>query len=200
MTDPSPANTEALHEQRDWLLVTLSSIGDAVITSDTAGPVTFLNPVAEALTGRAPREAVGRSLDGVFRVVNEDGRQPVESPTVRALGEGRTVKPASHRVLVARDGTERAISGSAAPIRNDKGEVAGLVLVFRDISDRREAERALAKALTYADDIIATLREPFVVLDADLRVKTANRSFYDSFRVSKEEAENRLVYDLGNGQ
>ena len=84
--------------------------------------------------------------------------------------------------------------------RNDKGEVAGVVLVFRDITERRKTERALAKALAYADDIIATLREPFVVLDGDLRVKTANRSFYDSFHVSKEETENRLVYDLGNGQ
>ena len=84
--------------------------------------------------------------------------------------------------------------------RNDKGEVAGVVLVFRDITERRKTERALAKALAYADDIIATLREPFVVLDSDLRVKTANRSFYDSFQVSKEETENRLVYDLGNGQ
>ena len=64
----------------------------------------------------------------------------------------------------------------------------------------QKAERALAKALAYGDDIIATLREPFLVLDADLRVKTANRSFYDSFHVSKEETENRLVYDLGNGQ
>src|SRR5688500_6512827 len=200
MTDPSPANTETLHEQRDWLLVTLSSIGDAVITTDTDGRVTFLNPVAESLTGWTPGEAVGQPLDGVFRLINEDSRQPVESPTVRALREGRTVKLASHSVLVARDGRERAISDSAAPIRNDKGEVAGVVLVFRDITERRTTERALAKALAYAADIIATLREPFVVLDGDLRVKTANRSFYDSFHVTKEETENRLVYDLGNGQ
>ena len=74
------------------------------------------------------------------------------------------------------------------------------MLVFRDITERRKTERALAKSLAYADDIIATLREPFVVLDADLRVQTANRSFYDSFHVSKDETENRLVYDLGNGQ
>jgi signal transduction histidine kinase len=75
-----------------------------------------------------------------------------------------------------------------------------VVLVFRDVSERRKTERALAKSLAYADDVIATLREPFVVLDSDLRVKSANRSFYDSFHVSKEETENCLVYDLGNGQ
>ncbi len=186
MTDPSPANNKAIDERGDWLLVTLSSIGDAVITTDTEGRVRFLNPVAESLTGWTPQEAIGQPLDGVFRLVNEDSRQPVESPTVQALREARTVKLASNSVLVARDGRERSISDSAAPIRNDKGEVGGVILVFRDISDRRETERSLAKALTYADDIIDTLREPFVVLDADLRVRTANRSFYDSFRVSKE--------------
>ncbi|HUG67731.1 MAG TPA: ATP-binding protein [Pirellulaceae bacterium] len=199
MSDPSPANVEALHEQRDWLLVTLSSIGDAVITTDSEGRITFLNPIAESLTGWT-QEAVGQPLDGVIRLINEDTRQPVEIPTVRALAAGRTLTLASHSLLITKDSTELPISDSAALIRNDKDEVAGLVLVFRDISERRKTERALARSLTYADDIIATLREPFVVLDSDLRVKTANRSFYDSFHVSKEETENRLVYDLGNGQ
>lgn len=199
MADPSPDNNDALHEQRDWLLVTLSCIGDAVITTDLAGRVTFLNPVAESLTGWT-QEAVGQPLDSVIRIINEESRQPVEIPTVEALREDRTVKLASHSMLIARDGTERSISDSAAPITNDKGEVAGVVLVFRDITERRKTERALDKALGYADDIIATLREPFVVLDSDLRVKTANRSFFDTFRVTKEETENRLVYDLGNGQ
>jgi two-component system CheB/CheR fusion protein len=200
MTDHSPANIEALHEQRDWLLVTLSSIGDAVITTDGEGRVTFLNPVAESLTGWTPHEAVGQPLDGVIRFINEESRRPVEIPTIQALREGRTVKLASHSLLIAKDSTERPVSDSAALISNAKGEVAGVVLVFRDITERRKTERALDKALAYADDIIATLREPFVVLDGDLRVKTANRSFYDTFHVSKEETENRFVYDLGNGQ
>lgn len=196
---PSPENMTALHQQRDWLLVTLSCIGDAVITTDSQGRVTFLNPVAESLTGWT-QDAVGQPLDGVFRIINEESRQPIEIPTTQALREDRTIKLASHSLLVAKDGTERSISDSAAPIRNDKEEVAGVVLVFRDISERRKTERALATALAYADDIIATLREPFVVLNIDLRVKTANRSFYDSFKVTKEETENHLVYDLGNGQ
>ena len=199
MTDASSANVDALHDQRDWLLVTLSSIGDAVITTDTEGKITFLNPVAESLTGWT-QEAVGQPFDGVIRLVNEDSRQPVETPTIQALKEGRTHKLADHSLLVAKDGSEHSISDSAALIRNDKGEVAGLVLVFRDITERRRTERSLAKSLSFADDIIETLREPFVVLDADLRVKTANRSFYESFHVSKEETENCLVYDLGNGQ
>lgn len=199
MADPSSDSKDALHEQRDWLLVTLSSIGDAVITTDLAGRITFLNPVAESLTGWT-QEAVGQPLSSVIRIINEESREPVAIPTVEALREDRTVKLASHSLLIAKDGTERSISDSAAPITNDKNEVAGVVLVFRDISERRKTERALDNSLGYADDIIATLREPFIVLDSDLRVKTANRSFYDTFKVTKKETENRLVYDLGNGQ
>ena len=189
-------------QQKDegWLRVTLSSIGDAVITTDAEGRISFLNPVAESLTGWTLKGAVGQPLDSVIGFINEDTRRPVEIPTIQALREGRTLKLASHSLLIAKDGTERPISDSAALIRNDQGKVAGIVLIFRDISERRTTERALAKSLAYADNIIATLREPFVVLDSDLRVKTANRSFYDSFHVSKEETENRLVYDLGNGQ
>lgn len=178
----------------------VSSIGDAVITTDAEGRVTFLNSLAESLTGWTLQEAAGNPLDGVIALVNEDTRQVVEVPTIRALGEGRTIKLASHSLLIAKDGSERSISDSAALIRNDEGEIAGIVLVFRDITDRRKMERALERSLQYADDIIATLREPFVVLDTDLRVRTANCSFYDSFHVSKEETEGEFVYDLGNGQ
>jgi two-component system CheB/CheR fusion protein len=198
--DLSPANVEAVHEQRDWLLVTLSSIGDAVLTTDSAGRVTFMNPVAESLTGWTRQEAEGQPLDRVLHLINEDNREPVESPSVAASRENRTAELASHSLLVARDGVERPLDDSAAPMMNEAGEVVGVVLVFRDITERRKTERALAKALAYSDDLIATLREPFLVLDADLRVKTANRSFYNTFHVSTEETEGRRVYDLGNGQ
>ena len=106
-------------------------------------------------------------------------------------------------LLIAKDGTELPIGpidDSAAPIRNDKGELAGIVLVFRDITELCRQERAVQAALAYADNIIATLREPFVVLDKSLRVKTANRAFYDTFHVEKEETEGRFIFDLGNGQ
>lgn len=188
------------NDQAEWLRVTLSSIGDAVITTDSEGQVTFLNPVAESLTGWTLQESVGHSLHDVIGIINEDSRQSVEIPTVQALREGRTLKLPSHSLLTAKDGTERPISDSAALIRNDKNEVAGLVLVFRDITERRITERALERSLAYANDIVATLREPFLVLDHDLRIKTANRSFYTTFHVSVEETENRLLYDLGNGQ
>ena len=195
MTDPSPASQEP-----EWCRVTLASIGDAVITTDINGGATFLNPVAQSLTGWTLEEAAGQPLDRVFRIINEESRQPVESPAVRALREGVVVGLANHSLLIAKDGTERPIDDSAAPIRNDKGEVAGVVLVFRDISERKRQEQHIRNALTYSDNVIATMREPFLVLDKTLRVQSANRAFYQTFHTEKEETEGRFIYDLGNGQ
>jgi len=139
-------DAEALHEQREWLRVTLSSIGDAVITTDTKGSITYLNPVAVSLTGWTQEDAAGIPLELVFKIINEETRQTVENPATRALREGLVVGLANHTLLIAKDGTERAIDDSAAPIRNANGEVAGVVLVFRDVTDRREAERALRES------------------------------------------------------
>jgi PAS domain S-box-containing protein len=192
--------SESLYEQRQWLQVTLSSIGDAVITTDRAGNVTFLNPVAQSLTGWSQDEAAGVPLNEVFKIVNEETRQTVENPATRALREGLVVGLANHTLLIAKDGKEGPIDDSAAPIRNANGEVAGVVLVFRDITQRRRNEQAIQDALNYCESIIATLREPFLVLDEELRVKTANSRFYETFKVSPEDTENRFIYDLGNGQ
>ena len=200
MIDPRQQTNEALHLQPEWCPVILASIGDAVVTTDINGGVTFLNPVAQTLTGWTLEDATGQPLDSVFRIINEESRWPVESPTIRALREGAVIGLANHTLLIAKDGTERPIDESAAPIRNDKGEVAGVVLVFRDITERRRHEQHVQDALAYADNIIATMREPFAVLDKSLRVKTANRSFYRNFHVTQEETEGRFLYDLGDGQ
>jgi PAS domain S-box-containing protein len=199
-TSASKQEVEALQEQREWLRVTLSSIGDAVITTDTKGCVTFLNPVAESLTGWTQDEACSVPLENVFKIVNEETRLTVENPAIRALREGVVVGLGNHTLLIAKDGTERPVDDSAAPIRNANGEVAGVVLVFRDITERRRQERLVHDALNYCECIIATLREPFIVLDSTLRIKTANRCFYETFNVLPEETENRFIFDLGNRQ
>ena len=196
---PVPSH-EALHFQPEWCRVTLASIGDAVLTSDNTGRITFLNSVAETLTGWRQQDAEGVPLETVFKIVNEDTRQTVESPTIRALREGVVVGLANHTLLIAKDGTERPIDDSAAPIRNAQGEVAGVVLVFRDVTERREQEHSLRDALAYSESIIATLREPFVALDKDLRVRTANDAYYRAFRTSKEETEGQLFYELDAGR
>ncbi|MFN5948775.1 MAG: PAS domain-containing protein, partial [Pirellulaceae bacterium] len=200
MKDHPQSTGEALHEQREWLRVTLSSIGDGVITCDTSGNVTFLNPVAQNLTGWSQDEAVGVPLVTVFNIINQDTRRTVENPATRALREGVIVGLANHTLLISKDGTERPIDDSAAPIRNESNEVAGVVLVFRDISERYEQERRIQDTLSYANNIIATLREPFLVINGDLKVQTANRSFYENFRTTPKETEGVFVYNLSNGQ
>ena len=127
-------------EEGERLRTTLASIGDAVITTDAEGRITSLNAVAEALTGRTKAEATGQPLDLVFRIVNEETRQTVQNPATRALHEGVIVGLSSRTLLIARDGKERPIDDSAAPIRGKAGEIVGCVLVFRDISQRRRLD------------------------------------------------------------
>jgi PAS domain S-box-containing protein len=135
-------DTARLAEQRELLSATLASIGDAVIATDAAGAVTFLNAVAADLTGWSQEEARGVPLEKAFWIVNEATRQPVENPALRALKEGTTVGLADHTVLIAKDGTERPIDDSAAPITS-QGKVTGAVLVFRDITEKKAAQAAL---------------------------------------------------------
>jgi PAS domain S-box-containing protein len=134
---------QELERSRKQLQVTLASIGDAVIATDPTGRVTFMNAVAEELTGWRSEEAQGRPLAEVFVIVNEQSRLPTENPATRALREGRVVGLANHTLLIARDGTQRPIDDSAAPIRDEAGEVFGAVLVFRDISERHRTEQSL---------------------------------------------------------
>jgi PAS domain S-box-containing protein len=189
-----------LYEQREWYRTTLASVGDAVMTTDTENRITYLNAVAESLTGWRNRDAAGQPLDAVFHIINEQTRQPVENPAKRALKEGVIVGLANHTVLIANDGTERTIDDSAAPIRDAEGRVAGCVLIFRDISERRRLEQQNAKQGADAQNIVDTVREPLLILDTTLRVRSANRAFYQTFHVSSAETENRLIYELGNGQ
>lgn len=147
----------ALREERERLEVTLSSIGDGVIITDTKGKVEFLNAVAEKLTGWKNDEARGEALELVFPIVNETSREPAENPVRRAIATGQIVGLANHTVLLAKDGVERAIDDSAAPIRGRDGEIFGVVLVFRDVTVQRtfERERArLAAIVSSSEDAI----------------------------------------------
>ena len=128
---------------RDLLHTTLTSIGDAVIATDEAGRVTFMNGVAEQLTGWTQAQAQGMPLQNVLAIVNEETRRPVESPVDKALREGVIVGLANHTVLISRDGGELPIDDSAAPIRNAQGKVIGVVLVFRDVTERQKSEQQL---------------------------------------------------------
>ncbi len=134
---------ESLRESEERLRLTLMSVGDAVIATDAEGRVTIMNPAAEALTGWSHKDALNRPLDGVFRIINEITRKPAENPAKRVLREGKVVALANHTSLIDRHGTERPIADSGAPIRNAEGEIIGVVVVFRDQTAERAAQRAL---------------------------------------------------------
>jgi PAS domain S-box-containing protein len=137
-----------LRESERRYAVTLSSIGDAVIAADEELRVTFMNPVAEALTGWSRTEAVGLPLSEVFRIINEDTRKVVDNPAAKVLRSGLMVGLANHTILLTRDGREKPIDDCGSPIIDDHGEISGVVLVFRDITERRQTEATLRRAQT----------------------------------------------------
>lgn len=154
-------------EQRERLRITLASIGDAVITTDTAGRITSLNAAGESLTGWTCAEATGQSLDAVFRIVNETTREPIEDPA------------ANHRALIGKDGTERPIDDSAAPIRSATGEVIGSVLVFRDVTARHVQEAGLRESEARFRELADALPQMVYESDAQGRVVYASRQWLD---------------------
>jgi PAS domain S-box-containing protein len=137
---------EKLRQSEESLGATLYSIGDAVLAADEHGRVTRINPVAEKLTGWSEREAIGRPLDEVFAIIDEDTRAKAPNPVHRILAEGVVVGLANHTALISRDGTERPIADSGAPIRDARGVTRGAVLVFRDVTEERRAEEALRRS------------------------------------------------------
>jgi PAS domain S-box-containing protein len=170
---------EQLIAEKERLAVTLRSIGDAVIATDEAGRVTVFNGVAEQLTGWKPEEALGNPLPRFFNIVNEVTRQPVESPVDRVLGEGIVVGLANHTMLVARDGTERPIADSGAPIRDTHGRVAGVILVFRDQTEERRAEEALRRSEQRLRALADSMPQLAWTAQPDGFIVWYNRRWYD---------------------
>ncbi|MEO8310171.1 MAG: PAS domain S-box protein [Caldimonas sp.] len=163
--------------QGERLRTTLASIGDAVITTDLDGRVTDLNPVAESLTGWAIEAARGQPLETVFRIVNESTREPVENPAARALRDGVVVGLANHTVLIRKDGSETPIDDSAAPIRDAQGQVHGCILVFRDISQRKAAERELDEAQARLQRVVSDMAIPTMVFAEDGEILLVNEAW-----------------------
>jgi PAS domain S-box-containing protein len=187
-----------LREQRAWFEVTLSSIGDAVITTDIRGHVTFINPIGEAMTGWTLRDAQGVHLERIFNIVNEDTRQPLANPVAKVLQEGLIVGLANHTVLIAKDGTEVAIEDSAAPIRDASGALSGAVMVFHDVTARRRAEMALRDGDRRKDEFIAILahelRNPLAPIRQAALISKAPGATEEQKRWSHDVIERQVQY------
>ncbi len=141
----------ALFREKEQASVTLASIADAVVTTDVAGTITYLNPTAERLTGWRTTEALGQPLGTVVALISDETRQPIEDIPARCLRDGRAVDLADGVLLVRRDGTEVPIGDSAAPLRDRHGATIGVVMVFHDMTERRRAIRALSHEATHDD-------------------------------------------------
>ena len=137
---------EELRRQREWLRVTLSSIGDAVVATDTAGRITLPNPAAEKLMGWTEREVLGQPVQSVLRIVNEETHAPADDLVGRVLREQRVVSLADHTALIPRDGRAIPVEGIAAPIKGSADTVSGAVVVFRDVTEKRGAYEAFRQA------------------------------------------------------
>ena len=159
-------------DDEERLRITLHSIGDAVIATDAQGRVTFLNSVAEHLTGWNAAEAQGRDAISVFRIINEATRTEVESPIRRVLREGVVVGLANHTLLLSKNGAEYPIADSGAPIRGARGELRGVVLVFRDITEARQNEQDIQRLAA----IVASSEDAIVGEDLDGNVTAWNAS------------------------
>ena len=162
---------DALAEQREWLQTTLESIGDAVIATDVQGRVVFMNPVAEYLTGWRAETARGRSCHAVFRVVSEHDRSSVADPVGRVLAAGAAIGFGHDTLLMAADGSERPIDQGGAPIRSRDDRIIGVVLVFRDVSERRRLERDRLAAAAERERLLEAERAARADAERASRVK-----------------------------
>ncbi len=176
-------NEAAIGEQREWLQITLSSIGDAVIATDASGRVRFLNPVAEALTGWTQGEAEDRAITEIFKIIDEKSRETVENPLTALLRDGpltallrddQTVGLTNHTLLISRDGKETPIDDNGAPIKDQDGKLVGAVLVFRDMTTRQRTEEKLRASEEFNRGILESAPDCIITLDLDGRLLSIN--------------------------
>ena len=182
--------------REEWLQVTLHSIGDGVICTDVHGRVTLMNPVAEVLTGWTQDAAQGQLLVDVFPIINEQTRKPVANPVDKVLRDGVIVGPANHTLLVGRDGTERPIDDSAAPIRDESGELFGVVLIFRDVTELRRAEQELRSSEARKSAILETALDCIITMDQHGNVVDFNPAAEKTFGWLRGQVVGRDLADI----
>lgn len=192
------------------LAITLDSIGDAVIVTDASGRIERMNPVAERLTGWNSVDAKGQALTQVFRIVNAETGAAAENPVERSVREGVVVGLANHTKLIARDGQERQIADSAAPIRRDGQEVTGVVLVFRDVTDqyreqvqRRQAERELRQLTkqlqetsTLLETVLDAIPDVIGVQETDHTMVRYNQAGYAFLQLTPDQVRGKKCFEL----
>lgn len=167
---------ERLKESQKWLSTVISSIGDAVIATDTNGNVKFMNPVAETLTGWEQNEAHLKPLDEIFNIIDEKTGEKTENPVHKILRDGTVMGLANHTVLITKSGARVPIDNSGSPIKDEQGNITGIVLVFSDISERRKAEAQILQAKQDWENTFNTITDMITVHDKDFNIIRANKA------------------------
>ena len=188
----------AILESRENLRITLLSIGDAVIATDTDGKVTRMNPVAEKLTGWPIKQAKEKPLEDVFQIVNSFTDQKVDNPVEKVLKTGSIVGLANHTKLISKTGKEYQISDSGAPIKNEQGKIIGVVLVFRDVTNEYRLQRALHQNEERLRVAAENLDGIVYVLDKKLRVTLSKGRKLDVFGLKADEVVGQTLFDYYN--
>ncbi|MFP4491254.1 MAG: PAS domain S-box protein, partial [Spirochaetaceae bacterium] len=165
---------QELRSKEESLRITLNSIGDAVIATDSNGNIERMNPVAERLCGWSENDALGRPLEEVFWIENADSRERLETPVERVMETGKIIGLANHTMLISKTGEEYQIADSAAPIKNDEGEINGVVLVFRDVTEEYKKNREIHESRELLDTVFTSIQDGISVLNPDLSIRYTN--------------------------
>ena len=192
------AAEDELRQSKSLLAATLQSIGDAVLATDEHARITLINRVAERLTGWSDNEALGRPIDAVFDIINEETRAKAANPVARVLEEGIVIGLANHTALISRDGQEWPIADSGAPILDESGRTRGAVLVFRDVTEERHAEETLRRSESLLAATLHSIGDGVLVTDADARVTRLNVVAERLTGWSHQEAIGRPIGEVFN--
>ena len=185
-----------LREAQEEFKTTLYSIGDGVITTDKNGIVKQMNPLAEKLTGWSEADAKGKSLENVLNIINEQTRQGVVNPVKRVLVEGVVVGLANHTLLISKEGKEIPIADSGAPIKNEKDEITGVVLVFSDQTRQRAAQKKLEESKEKYKNLFQSIRDAIILADTDRNIISCNPAFTEIFGYSFDEIKGKKTITI----
>lgn len=189
MVNSKNSKFDSLKSQSEWLRITISSIGDGVIATSSDGRISFLNGVAESLTGWSQPDAEGKTLAEVFNIVDVATRTTIPNPVLRALDEGVPIHTTKRTTLIARDGSERSIEDSASPVRSDDGNIVGALLVFRDVTEKRKAEEVHARLAAIVEDS----QDAIISKSLAGIIQTWNEGAHRIFGYTAEEAVGKHV-------
>lgn len=186
----------AIKDREQNLALTLNSIGDAVIATDANGDITRMNPVAEKLTGWSLEEASGKAVKDVFHIIDATTQKPISSPVGKVLNQGETIHLSNHTTLVAKDKTEYQISDSAAPIRDEDGNILGMVLAFNDITEQYKLRQDAAKSKRDLQAIMDNSPAVIYIKNSEGRFTFINRQFEKLFHIKQEDITDKTLYDV----